>query len=131
MQCFLMYQTLCVLYVDVLFILLVFLICLYWCVSVLYCWCVFVYTNSNQWHGNKSLYLESSDVSISLTDSGSLHLMEAQVSLINTSVCNSSSAYNGRISQDMLCARETGANTCHVRLSDDTLQFKTSTLFNW
>ncbi|XP_053176127.1 transmembrane protease serine 2-like [Scomber japonicus] len=47
-------------------------------------------------------------------DSGSLHLMEAQVSLINTSVCNSSSAYNGRISQDMLCARETGANTCHT-----------------
>ncbi|CAK6965180.1 transmembrane protease serine 2-like [Scomber scombrus] len=49
-------------------------------------------------------------------DSGSPHLMEAQVSLINTSVCNSSKAYNGRISQDMLCARETeaGSDTCHT-----------------
>ncbi|XP_042270401.1 transmembrane protease serine 2-like [Thunnus maccoyii] len=49
-------------------------------------------------------------------DSGSPHLMEAQVSLIDTSDCNSSIAYNGRISQDMLCTREMGAgsDTCHT-----------------
>uniref|UniRef100_A0A3B4UD47 Transmembrane serine protease 2 n=1 Tax=Seriola dumerili TaxID=41447 RepID=A0A3B4UD47_SERDU len=38
-----------------------------------------------------------------------------QVSLIETAECNSSIAYNGRISQDMLCAREMEAGTgmCH------------------
>lgn len=53
-----------------------------------------------------------------LTDSGFPHLMEAQVSLIDTADCNSSIAYNSRISQDMLCARETEAVAdymCHVR----------------
>ncbi|XP_076591384.1 transmembrane protease serine 2-like [Chaetodon auriga] len=49
-------------------------------------------------------------------DSGSLHLTEAQVSFIDTADCNSSIAYNGRISQDMLCATETKAvaNKCHT-----------------
>ncbi|XP_033487896.1 transmembrane protease serine 2 [Epinephelus lanceolatus] len=49
-------------------------------------------------------------------DSGSPHLMEAQVSLIDTADCNSSIAYNGRISQDMLCARgtEAVADMCHA-----------------
>ncbi|XP_042342683.1 transmembrane protease serine 2-like [Plectropomus leopardus] len=49
-------------------------------------------------------------------DSGPLQLMEAQVSLIETADCNSSIAYNGRISQDMLCARETEAvaDKCHT-----------------
>ncbi|KAM6932150.1 transmembrane protease serine 2-like [Lycodopsis pacificus] len=49
-------------------------------------------------------------------DSGSPHLTEAQVSLINTADCNKSVAHRGRISQDMLCARETeaGANVCHT-----------------
>ncbi|XP_053278228.1 transmembrane protease serine 2 [Pleuronectes platessa] len=43
-------------------------------------------------------------------------LMEAQVSLIETAECNSSSAYNGRLSPDMLCARETdgAADMCHT-----------------
>ncbi|XP_031146730.1 transmembrane protease serine 2-like isoform X2 [Sander lucioperca] len=50
-------------------------------------------------------------------DSGFPHLMEAQVSLIDTADCNSSIAYNSRISQDMLCARETEAVAdymCHT-----------------
>ncbi|XP_031716393.1 transmembrane protease serine 2-like [Anarrhichthys ocellatus] len=49
-------------------------------------------------------------------DSGSPHLIEAQVSLINTADCNKSVAHDGRISQDMLCARETEAvaNVCHT-----------------
>uniref|UniRef100_A0A3Q3VVW8 Peptidase S1 domain-containing protein n=1 Tax=Mola mola TaxID=94237 RepID=A0A3Q3VVW8_MOLML len=42
-------------------------------------------------------------------NSSSLYLMEAQVSLIDTAECNRSTAYNGRISQDMFCARETEA----------------------
>ncbi|XP_068441625.1 transmembrane protease serine 2-like [Clinocottus analis] len=50
------------------------------------------------------------------TDSGSLHLTEAQVSLMNAAYCNSSTAHDGRISQDMLCAKETEAvaNKCHT-----------------
>uniref|UniRef100_UPI0037E848F5 transmembrane protease serine 2-like n=1 Tax=Semicossyphus pulcher TaxID=241346 RepID=UPI0037E848F5 len=50
------------------------------------------------------------------TDSGASYLMEAQVSLIDPADCNSSMAYNGRISQDMLCAREVDAtgNMCHT-----------------
>ncbi|XP_030260626.1 transmembrane protease serine 2-like [Sparus aurata] len=49
-------------------------------------------------------------------DSDSEYLTEAQVSLIDTADCNSSIAYSGRISKDMLCARETGAATdlCHA-----------------
>ncbi|XP_069004481.1 transmembrane protease serine 2-like [Embiotoca jacksoni] len=49
-------------------------------------------------------------------DSGSLHLMEAQVSLVESAECNSSIAHSGRISQDMLCTRETeaGASVCHT-----------------
>ncbi|XP_041797343.1 transmembrane protease serine 2-like [Chelmon rostratus] len=49
-------------------------------------------------------------------DSGSPHLMEAQVSLTDTADCNSSTTYNGRISQDMLCATEmeAAANICHA-----------------
>ncbi|KAM9359135.1 transmembrane protease serine 2-like [Symphorus nematophorus] len=49
-------------------------------------------------------------------DSSSPYLMEAQVSLIDTAGCNSSIAYNGRISQDMLCAREmeARADMCHT-----------------
>uniref|UniRef100_A0A3Q3F8K5 Peptidase S1 domain-containing protein n=1 Tax=Labrus bergylta TaxID=56723 RepID=A0A3Q3F8K5_9LABR len=43
------------------------------------------------------------------TDSGSPYLMEAQVSLVDAADCNSSTAYNGRITQDMLCAREVEA----------------------
>ncbi len=52
-----------------------------------------------------------------LTDSGSQYLTEARVSLIDTADCNSSISYNGRISQDMLCAREAEAvaDMCHVR----------------
>ncbi|KAM4742711.1 transmembrane protease serine 2 [Anableps anableps] len=48
-------------------------------------------------------------------DSGSLYLMEAPVSLIHSAECNSSKAYSGKISQDMLCATklETGASICH------------------
>ncbi|KAI3354415.1 hypothetical protein L3Q82_018939, partial [Scortum barcoo] len=47
-------------------------------------------------------------------NSGSPFLTEAQVSLINTADCESS--YNGRISQDMLCAREAeaAAGMCHA-----------------
>uniref|UniRef100_A0A3B5AKP7 Transmembrane serine protease 2 n=1 Tax=Stegastes partitus TaxID=144197 RepID=A0A3B5AKP7_9TELE len=53
---------------------------------------------------------------ISLTDSGSVQLMEAQVSLVDTAECNSSIAYNGKISKDMFCARETeaGARMCRA-----------------
>ncbi|XP_059186773.1 transmembrane protease serine 2-like isoform X2 [Centropristis striata] len=49
-------------------------------------------------------------------DSGSAHLTEAQVSLIETADCYSSMAYGGRISQDMLCVRETeaGDDMCHT-----------------
>ncbi|XP_035009334.2 transmembrane protease serine 2 [Hippoglossus stenolepis] len=49
-------------------------------------------------------------------DGDSPQLMEAQVSLIGTAECNSSVAYNGRLSPDMLCARETdgGADMCHT-----------------
>ncbi|KAM6987458.1 transmembrane protease serine 2-like [Tautogolabrus adspersus] len=43
-------------------------------------------------------------------DSGSPYLMEAQVSLIDAADCNSSMAYNGRITQDMLCASEVEAS---------------------
>ncbi|KAM9318645.1 transmembrane protease serine 2-like [Pholidichthys leucotaenia] len=48
--------------------------------------------------------------------SGSSHLMEAQASLIDSTECNSSSHYSGRISQDMICAKETetGTSTCHA-----------------
>ncbi|XP_028429791.1 transmembrane protease serine 2-like [Perca flavescens] len=49
--------------------------------------------------------------------SGFPHLMEAQVSLIDTADCNSSITYHSRISQDMLCARETEAVAnymCHT-----------------
>lgn len=47
--------------------------------------------------------------------------MEAQVSLTDTADCNSSTTYNGRISQDMLCATEmeAAANICHVRQTSD------------
>ncbi|CAJ1065759.1 transmembrane protease serine 2-like [Xyrichtys novacula] len=41
-----------------------------------------------------------------MNDSDSLYLTEAQVYLIDTADCNSSMAYNGKISQDMLCAKE-------------------------
>uniref|UniRef100_A0A3Q3F7H5 Transmembrane serine protease 2 n=1 Tax=Labrus bergylta TaxID=56723 RepID=A0A3Q3F7H5_9LABR len=44
------------------------------------------------------------------SDSGSPYLMEAQVSLVDAADCNSSTAYNGRITQDMLCAREVEAS---------------------
>ncbi|XP_076001447.1 transmembrane protease serine 2-like [Genypterus blacodes] len=49
-------------------------------------------------------------------DSGSPYLTEAQVSLVDSANCNSSLVYNGRISQDMLCAREikAGVHTCHA-----------------
>ncbi|GAA6218257.1 transmembrane protease serine 2-like isoform X2 [Lates japonicus] len=49
-------------------------------------------------------------------DSGSPYLTEAQVSLIENAECNSSIAHNGRISQDMLCAREmeAGSDMCHA-----------------
>ncbi|KAM3875334.1 transmembrane protease serine 2-like [Diretmus argenteus] len=39
--------------------------------------------------------------------SDSPHLMESEVSLMESAVCNSSIAYNGRITPDMLCAGET------------------------
>ncbi|XP_019950754.2 transmembrane protease serine 2-like isoform X1 [Paralichthys olivaceus] len=50
------------------------------------------------------------------TDGDSPQLMEAQVSLIDTAECNSSTVYNGRLSRDMLCAREMdgGADMCHT-----------------
>ncbi|XP_029372837.1 transmembrane protease serine 2-like [Echeneis naucrates] len=46
----------------------------------------------------------------------SSHLTEAQVSLIDTEECNSSTAYNGRLSQHMICARDiqAGMGTCHA-----------------
>ncbi|XP_024911124.1 LOW QUALITY PROTEIN: transmembrane protease serine 2-like [Cynoglossus semilaevis] len=49
-------------------------------------------------------------------DFSSAHLTETQVSLIDISKCNSSTAYGGKLSQDMLCTRETeaGTNKCHV-----------------
>ncbi|XP_027136507.1 transmembrane protease serine 2 isoform X2 [Larimichthys crocea] len=49
-------------------------------------------------------------------DTGSPYLMQAQVSLVNSAECNSSIAYNGRISQDMLCTRETeaAAKMCNI-----------------
>lgn len=45
---------------------------------------------------------------------GSPHLMEAQVSLVDAAECNST--YSGRISEGMICARETeaGAALCHT-----------------
>ncbi|XP_028274527.1 transmembrane protease serine 2-like isoform X2 [Parambassis ranga] len=48
--------------------------------------------------------------------SGSSYLMEAQVSLIDAAECNHSTAYIGRISQDMFCATETdaGARLCYT-----------------
>nr|XP_046246342.1 transmembrane protease serine 2-like [Scatophagus argus] len=51
-----------------------------------------------------------------LGDSSSPYLMEVQVSLIDTADCNSSISYNGRISQDMICTRETeaGGNMCSI-----------------
>ncbi|XP_037632097.1 transmembrane protease serine 2-like [Sebastes umbrosus] len=59
-------------------------------------------------------------------DSGSPHLMEAQVSLIDAADCNSSIAHNGRISQDMLCARETeaAAHMCHTNSSGPLVSLK-------
>ncbi|XP_029302754.1 transmembrane protease serine 2-like [Cottoperca gobio] len=47
---------------------------------------------------------------------GSLHLMEAQVSLVDAADCNRSIASSVRISQDMFCAREmeAGAATCQT-----------------
>ncbi|XP_070762161.1 transmembrane protease serine 2-like [Enoplosus armatus] len=53
---------------------------------------------------------------LDITESGSPYLMEAQVSLIDTADCNSSISYNGRISQDMLCTRETeaGGDMCRT-----------------
>ncbi|XP_028320888.1 transmembrane protease serine 2-like [Gouania willdenowi] len=52
------------------------------------------------------------------TGSGSLHLMEAQVSLTHSAECNSSNAYKGKISQDMFCATEfhpgAGSSMCHA-----------------
>uniref|UniRef100_UPI003AAFECBE transmembrane protease serine 2-like n=1 Tax=Centroberyx gerrardi TaxID=166262 RepID=UPI003AAFECBE len=50
------------------------------------------------------------------TENGvSPYLMEAEVSLVDSADCNSSIAYNGRITQDMLCAgaTEAGAHACH------------------
>ncbi|XP_015249290.1 PREDICTED: transmembrane protease serine 2-like [Cyprinodon variegatus] len=48
-------------------------------------------------------------------DSSSLYLKEAPVSLIPSAECNSSEAYSGRISQEMLCATkiEAGATMCN------------------
>lgn len=66
---------------------------------------------------NKSGICDISVCCVSLTDSGSPYLTEAQVSLIDNAECNSSIGHNGRISQDMLCAREmeAGSDMCHVR----------------
>ncbi|XP_030008406.1 transmembrane protease serine 2-like [Sphaeramia orbicularis] len=44
----------------------------------------------------------------------SLHLVEAEVSLIDASECNRSTAYDGRITQDMVCAEETEADICRT-----------------
>ncbi|XP_034404928.1 transmembrane protease serine 2-like [Cyclopterus lumpus] len=59
-------------------------------------------------------------------DSGPVHLMEAQVSLLNATYCNSSIAHDGRISQDMLCARETEAvaNVCHTNSGGPLVSLK-------
>uniref|UniRef100_A0A3Q3EEM3 Transmembrane protease serine 2-like n=1 Tax=Kryptolebias marmoratus TaxID=37003 RepID=A0A3Q3EEM3_KRYMA len=48
-------------------------------------------------------------------DSGSLYLMETQVSLIGSAECNGSAALGGRMSPDMICARSTEprAGVCH------------------
>ncbi|XP_029922221.1 transmembrane protease serine 2-like [Myripristis murdjan] len=48
-----------------------------------------------------------------IIDSGSLHLKEAEVSLVDRADCNTS--YNGRITEDMLCAgaTEAGVDVCH------------------
>uniref|UniRef100_A0A667YGR5 Peptidase S1 domain-containing protein n=1 Tax=Myripristis murdjan TaxID=586833 RepID=A0A667YGR5_9TELE len=50
---------------------------------------------------------------LSFPDSGSLHLKEAEVSLVDRADCNTS--YNGRITEDMLCAgaTEAGVDVCH------------------
>ncbi|KAM8904377.1 transmembrane protease serine 2-like [Spinachia spinachia] len=51
-------------------------------------------------------------------DPGSLHLTEARVSLISAADCNDSLAHAGRISRDVLCAREAAAaagKACHVK----------------
>ncbi|KAK5868358.1 hypothetical protein PBY51_009384 [Eleginops maclovinus] len=49
-------------------------------------------------------------------NTGAPHLMEAQVSLVDAANCNRSVSYNGRITQDMLCATEAdeGINMCHT-----------------
>ncbi|XP_034557361.1 transmembrane protease serine 2-like [Notolabrus celidotus] len=49
-------------------------------------------------------------------DSGSPYLMEAEVFLMETADCNSTMVYNGRISQDMFCAKgvETSDNMCRT-----------------
>ncbi|KAM4628417.1 transmembrane protease serine 2-like [Polymixia lowei] len=46
--------------------------------------------------------------------SASPYLMEAEVSLIDSAACNSSISYNGRITQDMICAGEMegGVDAC-------------------
>ena len=37
--------------------------------------------------------------------SDNLHLMEVAVQLVDSGTCNSSHAYEGRITQDMICAQ--------------------------
>ncbi len=57
-----------------------------------------------------------------LTDAGSSYLMEAQVSVIDAADCNNSVAYNGKLSEDMLCATEmeAAADMCRVRQTFNT-----------
>lgn len=76
-----------------------------------------------KWRPSTLFYLRSNGITVIfslscyVTDSSSPYLTEAQVSLIDTAECNRSTAYNGRISQDMFCARETeaAARMCSVR----------------
>ncbi|XP_047449744.1 transmembrane protease serine 2-like [Mugil cephalus] len=52
----------------------------------------------------------------SLKDNTSLHLTEAQVSIVDTATCNSSMGYSGKISHDMFCtkAMDAGDSMCHT-----------------
>lgn len=56
-------------------------------------------------------------VHLSVPGSGSSSLMEAEVSLMDRTISNSSSVYNGKITQDMKCAGrlEVGVDSCQVK----------------
>ncbi|XP_061576250.1 transmembrane protease serine 2-like [Cololabis saira] len=59
-------------------------------------------------------------------DSRFLYLVEAQVSLTDSAECNSSMAYDGKISQDMLCTRQMKAEDrrCHSDSGGPLVSFR-------